>query len=236
MKPMSVRSFGRTETGKRRHLNEDAILIRDEIGLWAVADGLGGHSAGDYASNLIVERLRMLPFNGDPCLFIDAIEDTLEGVNADLLRTARDRGCDLIGSTAVILFHHASMVFCGWVGDSRGYRFDTRRLQQITEDHVQDCRADLTHHGQTSGALTRAVGADPQLFMDWTVNKVRGDATYILCSDGINKEIDDRELDRECARALDPRELVCQLFAMALSRAARDNLSAIVVQFSGVAR
>ena len=98
-------SAGRTVTGKIRKHNEDVILVREEVGLWVVADGLGGHSAGDYASNLIVERLGALPRQGNVFDFIEAIEDSLVRINADLLETAATRGVDLIGSTVVILVH-----------------------------------------------------------------------------------------------------------------------------------
>ncbi|MCD9033569.1 serine/threonine-protein phosphatase [Luteimonas sp. Y-2-2-4F] len=232
-------AFGRTETGKVRRCNEDAILLRDDDGLWVVADGLGGHSAGDYASRLIVERLAAVPRPDDLCDFVDAIEDALEGVNADLLRIAAERRLDLIGSTVVLLVHDGDLALCGWVGDSRGYRFDGRGLRQITEDHVHGSKDDVTRYGAQPpprdapppGALTRAVGAQPQLFVDWTVAGHGGGATFVLCSDGINKEIGDGELDLECARATDPRALVTRLFDLALARAARDNVSAIAVRF-----
>lgn len=241
MTRLSVCASGRTDTGKVRRLNEDAILLREDVGLWVVADGLGGHSAGDYASRAIVERLRTLARHEDPCDFLDAIEDALEEVNADLLQVAADRRLDLIGSTVVVLFHHGDLAFCGWVGDSRGYRFDARRLRQITQDHVHGQKEDVTQYAGAAtspsapppGALTRAVGAQPLLLVDWTVSATRDGTVYVLCSDGINKEIGDEELDLECARARDPQGLVARLFDLALSRAARDNVSAIAVQFRG---
>jgi protein phosphatase len=238
MRAVFPRACGRTDPGKVRRCNEDAILLRDDAGLWAVADGLGGHSAGDYASGLIVERLAALRRPDDLCDFVDAIEDVLEDVNAELLRVAESRGGDLIGSTVVVLVHDGDVALCGWVGDSRGYCFDQRRLRQITVDHVHGARDDITHfagsqtQGQPpAGALTRAVGAQPLLFVDWTIAGSGDDTTFVLCTDGVNKEIGDEELDLECGRARDPQALVRRLFELALSRAARDNVSAIAVQF-----
>lgn len=233
------RSSGRTDPGKVRRCNEDAILLRDDAGLWVVADGLGGHSAGDYASGLIVERLAALHRPDDLCDFIDAIEDVLEDVNAELMRVAESRGGDLIGSTVVVLVDDGDVVLCGWVGDSRGYCFDRRRLRQITLDHVHGARDDVTRFAGAqpqapAGALTRAVGAQPQLFVDWTIADSAEGATFVLCSDGINKEIGDEELDLECRRARDPQALVRRLFELALGRAARDNVSAIAVQLGEV--
>lgn len=235
---VSAHSCGRTDPGKVRRCNEDAILLRDDAGLWVVADGLGGHSAGDYASGLIVERLAALRRPDDLCDFLDAIEDVLEGVNDELLRVAADRGGDLIGSTVVLLVRDGDVALCGWVGDSRGYCHDRRRLRQITVDHVHGAREDVTRfagaqaHAQPSpGALTRAVGAQPRLFVDWSIAASGRGTTFVLCSDGINKEIGDEELDLECARARDPQALVRRLFELALERAARDNVSAIAVRF-----
>lgn len=236
MRVLHPRSCGRTDPGKVRRCNEDAILVRDDAGLWVVADGLGGHSAGDYASGLIVERLAALPRPEALCDFVDAIEDLLEGVNEELLRLAEERGGDLIGSTVVILVHDGDVALCGWVGDSRGYCFDRRHLRQITSDHVHGAREDVTLFAGLApqappGALTRAVGAQAQLFVDWTIAAGGQGTTFLLCSDGVNKEIDDEELDLECGRARDPQALVRRLFELALSRAARDNVSAIAVQF-----
>jgi protein phosphatase len=149
-------SAGQTVTGKVRKHNEDAILVRDEVGLWVVADGLGGHSAGDYASSMIVERLAALPRNGSAFDFIETIEDTLVQINADLLQTASIRGVDLIGSTVVVLVHDSEFMLCGWVGDSRAYCFEDNRLRQITRDHVHGGEDDITHFGATAAPCRRA--------------------------------------------------------------------------------
>jgi len=229
-------SAGRTVTGKVRKHNEDAILVRDEVGLWVVADGLGGHSAGDYASQLIVERLSALPRQGSVFDFIESIEDALVRINAELLEAAATRGVDLIGSTVVVLVHDRDFMLCGWIGDSRAYCFENGRLQQITRDHVHGGDDDITHFGAApppqagSGVLTRAVGAEEQLFVDWVVAGNRPGTTFVLCSDGINKEIADAELDDECRRHPQPRDLVDRLFDVSMSRAGRDNISAVVVR------
>ena len=230
-------SAGRTVTGKVRKHNEDAILVRDEVGLWVVADGLGGHSAGDYASTMIVERLGALPRPGSAFDFIETIEDTLVQINADLLQTAATRGVDLIGSTVVVLVQDAEFMLCGWVGDSRAYCFEDGRLRQITRDHVHGGDDDITRFGAPaappqagSGVLTRAVGAEESLFVDWVVAGNRPGMTFVLCSDGINKEMSDAELDDECRRHPQPQDLVASLFDLAMSRAGRDNISAVVVR------
>jgi protein phosphatase len=227
-------SVGHTDTGKVRAHNEDAILVREDVGLWVVADGLGGHTAGDVASGMIVERLGALSRNGSVFDFVEAIEDTLVKVNIDLRRIARERSVDVIGSTVVVMVHDKDFVLCGWVGDSRAYCFDDGRLRQITRDHVHGQKDDVTQIGQAqpagAGVLTRAVGAEEALFVDWVVAGSRPGMAFVLCTDGINKELSDVELDNECRAHADPQILLARLFELSLNRAARDNISAVVVR------
>lgn len=233
------RSAGETTTGKVRKHNEDAILVRDDLGLWAVADGMGGYTAGEYASQLIVERLGALNRSGDVFDFIEAIEDALVRVNQELIDAAAGRGADIIGSTVVLLVHAQDYMLCGWVGDSRAYCFEADRLEQITTDHVVGVRrGDPTpFNGKGSSrseagarALTRAVGAESLLFVDWAVAGCRRGMQFVLCSDGLNKEVDDAEIEAECRRRRSAQELTAGLMGMAKSRAARDNVSAVTVR------
>jgi protein phosphatase len=234
---MKFQSAGRTDTGKVRRRNEDAILVREDAGLWVVADGLGGHAAGDYASGMIVERLAALPRDGSVFDFIESIEDTLSGINTDLRRTAQERGSDIIGSTVVVLVHDKDFMLCGWVGDSRGYCFEDGQLVQITRDHVYGVKDDVTQFAggpaqpqAGSGVLTRAIGAEESVFVDWVVAGNRPGTEFVLCSDGINKEMSDAEIDAACRRSAAPEAVLNEMFDIALGRAARDNVSAVVVR------
>jgi protein phosphatase len=230
-------SAGRTDTGKVRRRNEDSILVRDDAGLWVVADGLGGHSAGDYASGMIVERLAALPRDNDVFDFVEAVEDTLSGINTDLRRTAEARGVDIIGSTVVLLIHDKDFMLCGWVGDSRAYCAENGHLEQISRDHVYGVKEDVTQFGggpdhpqPNGGALTRAVGAEDALFVDWVVASNRPGTQFVLCSDGVNKEMTDDEIEASCRRNASPAAVLNEVFQVSLGRAARDNVSAVIVQ------
>jgi protein phosphatase len=231
-------SAGRTETGHVRRHNEDAILLADDLGLWVVADGLGGHSAGDVASSMIVEQLQALPRRSDVVDFIDAIEDELLRVNQTLRSVAKERRVDAIASTVVVLVHTRDMVLCGWVGDSRAYCYEDGRLRQLTRDHVHGDRSDETRFGpaaaHAAGALTRAVGAEDRLYVDWTVIPRRAGMRFVLCSDGINKELSDAEIEACCQRFTDPGPLLASLVDGALARAGRDNVSAVVVRLDAI--
>ncbi len=237
MKKKQLASAGRTDIGKVRKRNEDAILLRDDLGLWAVADGLGGHSAGDYASSMIVERLGALTRPADDLDFAELIEDTLCQINVDLSRTASDRSVDLIGSTVVVLIETPAYMLCGWVGDSRVYCFEDGRLRQITRDHAQGAERFPGWSGNPAtqpqagfGALTRAIGTGKDLYIDWVVAPNRPGVQFLLCSDGINKEISDAELDTEFGREHAPQAILDDLFELALSRGGHDNVSAIVLR------
>ncbi|HET6433621.1 PP2C family serine/threonine-protein phosphatase [Dyella sp.] len=230
-------SAGLTVTGKVRRHNEDAILVRDDLGLWVVADGMGGHSAGDYASALIVDRLGALDRSGSVFDFIEAIEDALVQVNTDLIHTANVRGVDIIGSTVVLLVHHKDFMLCGWVGDSRAYCMERGTLEQISADHVHGMKDDVTQFGGQpappqpgAGVLTRAIGAEEQLFVDWVIAGCRPGMQFVLCSDGVNKEMSDAELEAQCRRAEPPQAVLDSVLGVALGRAARDNISAVVVR------
>lgn len=231
------RSAGRTEIGKVRRRNEDAILVRDEAGLWAVADGLGGHAAGDHASNLVVERLATLPRTGSVFDFIETIEDTLADVNAELRRTARERGADLIASTVVLLVHDEAFMLCGWVGDSRAYCCQDGRLAQLTRDHLYGAGDDDAQWGGGAtqpqpggGVLTRAVGAEDALFVDWVVADSRAGSQFVLCSDGLNKEMSDAEIEAACLRQASPGGVLDDIFRTVLAGAARDNISVVALR------
>jgi protein phosphatase len=226
-------SAGRTAQGNVRRQNEDAILVRDDLGLWAVADGLGGHSAGDVASRLVVERLGALRRGGDLADFVEAIDAQLHQVNEELRALARGRRVDVIASTVVVLVHDVEFLLCGWVGDSRAYGFEDGRLRLLTRDHVAGEKDEVTRIGHApagGGVLTRAVGADEHLYMDWMVAGRRPGQQYLLCSDGINKEISDDEIAAHCRRDAEPSGLVARLFDTALGRAGRDNVSAVALR------
>ncbi|UZW58405.1 PP2C family protein-serine/threonine phosphatase [Lysobacter enzymogenes] len=230
-------SDGLSDRGKLRDRNEDAILVREDLGLWAVADGLGGHSAGDYASRAVIERLDALQRPHDLVEFIEAIEDALRAVNQELRELAQTRQVDIIASTVVLLVGAEDLAVCGWVGDSRAYGFDGARLAQLTRDHVAsyDEDEDPSAPGapMAGGALTRAIGADDELFVDWAVIARRPGQTFVLCSDGINKEMSDEEIAAECRRHGEPGALARRLLDTALARAGRDNISVVTVRRGG---
>ena len=170
--PLQWHSSALSSVGKRRKLNEDAYLERPDIGLWAVADGMGGHSAGDVASQVAVEALSELSMCDNLEAFTANITKCLHEVNANLLGMAEKLGPDqIIGSTVVVMLAVGERCAAMWAGDSRLYRYRDSMLSQITHDH--SLSAELSRQGvygdeELTGAasdniVTRALGAGPEL-------------------------------------------------------------------------
>lgn len=234
--PLRWNSRGITNVGTVRKNNEDAFLHRPDLGVWAVADGMGGHAAGDVASGMVVEQLAQLPQNGSLNELIDAAEDRLLEVNRKLLTLALDQKEHTIGSTAVVLVARGRLAACLWAGDSRLYRIRGKQIEQLSQDHamVEDLiasgmlsREEAAGHPQAN-RITRAIGAMPGLFVDIELFAPKADDIYLLCSDGLYKEMSDEDI----ARTLKGDEqAVDKLIELALARHARDNVTVVAVKF-----
>lgn len=222
----------RTHPGLRRKLNEDALLCQPDKALWAVADGMGGHEAGEIASGMIVDALGGLEDASG-----EQAATTLEQVNTALVRLAADQYQErTIGSTAVVLSIKAGTYSCLWVGDSRGYLLRNGALRQLTRDHslVQDLvdagmleAAEAESH-PNANVVTRAVGAAHQLSVDTVRDVVLPGDLFLLASDGLTKVVSSEEL---CALmkqdGLD--SIADSLIETTLARGAPDNVTIILV-------
>jgi serine/threonine protein phosphatase PrpC len=233
-------SSSRTDVGMVRQHNEDACLDRPEAGLWAVADGMGGHSAGDVASAMIVQRLQALDPTQPLSRLVDQAEEILAAVNAELRQLAANREAATIGSTVVALIAHDAHAVCLWAGDSRAYRLRDGVLEQVTQDHA--LVADLVDRGvlsaeqaanhPQSNLVTRAVGAGDTLKLDLEIMRLRPGDRFILCSDGLDKELRHEEIRELLARG-DGAGAANALVELALSRGSRDNVTVVAVQIDG---
>jgi protein phosphatase len=238
--PWAWRSAQHTHRGKHRRHNEDAVLSRTTAGLWAVADGMGGHQAGEVASQAITAALAGLALNGSLADRVDRVEDALLGVNDQLRIHALEQGVGAtVGSTVVALVSLADAGVVLWAGDSRLYRLRDGQLEQITRDH--NPVSDLLDAGTVTEAealaaetniITRAVGGQQRLFLDLALFDVAPDDTYLLCSDGLYRDV---SLD-ELAMLLSGAELGAvaeTLLQRALEGAALDNISLVVARPEG---
>lgn len=231
-------SFGMSVVGLRRKLNEDAILQRGEAGLWAVADGMGGHSAGDVASRLLVDTLAKIPPVDDLEFFSEQVASNLHVVNRKLLQLAKSRGSGhIIGSTIVLLLISGQQFEYLWAGDSRLYLYRQGKLEQLTLDHSLYNESISQGLSPQDGSLeqgrgniiTRAVGADSQLQLDCGQGEIEQGDLFILSSDGLDKELSHADIAQLCGNGT-VEEITRNLIKEAESRGGRDNISVIVIK------
>lgn len=231
-------SYARTDVGKVRKVNEDAVLDHGKHGLWVVADGMGGHAAGDVASSSIIESLKQFESSEDANNLVNEIEERLIDVNNDLLRQASERpDRQTMGSTVVVLLAFHQRIFALWAGDSRIYRLRNGQLNRITIDHskVQDLvdeglinEEEAEMHPEAN-VITRAIGASQSLYIDLDMHDVKAGDRYVLCSDGLYKEVMENEIGDLISQG-SPEEACNALVDLTLDRGSRDNVTVIVVQ------
>jgi len=228
----------RTDIGLVRSRNEDAFLAEPQRGLWAVADGMGGHAFGDVASGAVVEALAGLPAPGDLAGFVASARARLGEVNEMLRAEARARQVPVIGSTVVALLACGLDTACLWAGDSRIYLCRQGRLQQLTRDHSQlealrERGGDLAALAASPNMITRAVGAADTIEFDVATLRARDGDIFLLCSDGLSTPVEEQAIQAalapgDCARAAQ------ELVALALAAGGRDNITVVVVRVDDV--
>ena len=235
---MGVEAAAVSHVGKVRAVNEDACLSRPQQGLWAVADGMGGHARGDLASQALISALSTLQPNRDLDASCAAVADLIQFANDGLRQGTTESGASRQpGSTIVTLLLHATEAVVLWAGDSRAYRLRDACLEQLTRDHsyVQSLidegllsPEEAERHPMAS-VITRAVGIDPTLKLDRrSCSALPGDY-FLLCSDGLTRCCSDREL----AQALSSHSVeaaVQALLDLTLERGAPDNVTIVLVR------
>lgn len=238
-----ARSASRTDKGNVRQINEDSCLDLPAKGLWVVADGMGGHAAGDIASRMIVDSLRSVDRHESagsrPSQALDELEDALLEVNRRLYAKAQEGDAPaVIGSTVISLLAFPAHCVLVWAGDSRAYRLRAGQFTQLTQDHseVQDLitrgelRPEDAEAHESANVVTRAVGGTAELYVDVAMEELADGDRYLLCSDGLYKELSHPELAIHLATG-DAGEACDALVSGALAKAGGDNVTVIVVDF-----
>jgi serine/threonine protein phosphatase PrpC len=230
-------SSAASDVGTVRSLNEDSLLDRPDLGLWIVADGMGGHDAGDYASFLICDVLRRMEPPSSAAGFLGDVRAGLDRVNQDLRQQAAVAGEDtIIASTVVALLTFGQHFAVLWVGDSRAYLWRGGALRQLSHDHshVQELvdaglltQAEAEVHPQAN-IVTRAVGAHEYLAPDVVQGRILPDDVFVLCTDGLTRAIGEDVMTATLA-AEPVEQVAAALVARALENAARDNVTVVAV-------
>ncbi len=233
------RSSCRTDAGRVRKINEDAYLERHDLGLWLVADGMGGHEKGYEASRIIVDSLQDCPAPSDLEEFVGSVNKRLIWANRRVQETASQIGAfKLMGSTVVVLLAYKESCVCLWAGDSRAYLLRGSKLKQISRDHslVEQmiARGELNREEASrhpiANRITRVVGAQNELVLDERRFEPLDGDLVLLCTDGLNKELSDQEI-ASIVYAYECEEASQELLDLSLERGARDNVTLALIRF-----
>ncbi|CAH1660524.1 Serine/threonine phosphatase [Hyphomicrobiales bacterium] len=227
-----------SHTGKVRKANEDNYILRPENGLWAVADGMGGHENGALASATVVAALEEVGAARSAPELLAMLEGSVLKANADLNEQIRQRGGAPMGATLVCLLVHERNFACLWSGDSRIYLVRNGRIAQISRDHteVQDMvdRGLLTpeeaRRSPRRHVITHAIGVHEAPELDLENGEIVDGDAFLLCSDGLTEHVADTEILQAVAGG--GAQAACDaLLALTLERGARDNVTIVVVRY-----
>jgi PPM family protein phosphatase len=233
-----LRSGAATDVGRVRQSNEDRYLARDDVGLFAVADGVGGHQAGEVASQMSVETLEEAFEEPTTEGLVAAVREANQAV-WHLAQSASERRGMGTTLTAVALVQEdgEEHLAVANVGDSRAYLFQQGELTQLTEDHSlveelyrdgQITRQEAEVHPQRS-IITRALGMEPEIEVDsWQLLPYRGDR-ILLCSDGLTNEVSNERIESTLRRISDPQEVAQELVRQARANGGNDNITVVVI-------
>ncbi|MGC3997810.1 MAG: Stp1/IreP family PP2C-type Ser/Thr phosphatase [Anaeromyxobacter sp.] len=246
-----IEARGATDVGQRRDHNEDAFLVDRDLGLFIVADGMGGHAGGGTASRLAVETIQgsvRAARERDPAIFTSSagVEDT---ALADLLRVAVEEACARIfetaqgdpglagmGTTVTAALVDGRAAYIAHVGDSRCYLLRDGRIYQVSEDHslvneqlkAGAISAEEAKHSRFRNIITRSVGFEQQVQVDLMGLELQASDTLVICCDGLSNLVEDPEILREVeSGALD--EAPDRLIALANARGGDDNITVVLV-------
>jgi type VI secretion system protein ImpM len=224
-----IESGAATDVGTVREDNQDHLLLADDKRLWAVADGMGGHSNGEMASQMVVDALNGLEQTGSLNTAFQAITTALDAVNSDLRRGAVGIGAGgSSGSTVVALVIRGREWGVSWAGDSRAYIWRAELLLQLTHDHSAASEPSLEGILAPRGEITRAVGGHDELELEHVADLVAVGDRFLLCSDGLYVTLDEPALI-ECLRKPSAQEASDALIEAARKAGASDNITAVVV-------
>jgi serine/threonine protein phosphatase PrpC len=224
-------SEGATDTGRVRRSARMHPGSQCARGVWAVADGMGGYRDGDVASRMVCEGLQNLEGTTSLEGTIDAIRQAMSEVNAKLHQASiREHDPIISGSTVVIFLVQRTSCAVVWAGDSRVYRLRHKRLMQMTTDHTWASELNLQQPNEEADhAITRAVGGEDTLLLDVRRDRVRLGDRYLLCSDGLTRELTDERI-AELMAGEDLQQSAKALIDATLEAGARDNVTVLLIE------
>ncbi|HSA58537.1 MAG TPA: Stp1/IreP family PP2C-type Ser/Thr phosphatase [bacterium] len=247
---MKIECYGLTDVGKKREKNEDSLLVNADLGVFMVADGMGGHLGGEFASKIAVktveETLQKLLSDPESTIATDHVFDRSDP--GELLKYAirvasqriydeacRNTNLRGMGTTAVVLFLQDGKGFIAHVGDSRAYLIRDGAIRQLTADHslvAEQLRAgfitedELKHH-KFKNIITRSVGFQNEVEIDLLIRDLEVGDRFLLCSDGLTNLVEDTDLHKVVLKSA-PKEACRKLIDLANKRGGDDNVTVVI--------
>jgi protein phosphatase len=222
-----------------REINEDAVIARPDLGLFAVADGMGGHFRGDYASSRLVNGLAAAELSRHTGIACRQLRHRAGLINNELLEESSRQGGGVIGTTLVACLVRRRHLVLLWAGDSRAYLMRDGELYALTYDHSQiaEAKRKAAIDGlepsvwPSANFITRAVGVEEELVLDSRIMNIEAGDRLLLCSDGLTNELSDQDLAPMLGEtaATDAAPLLVE---KASGKGAKDNVSAVVVELT----
>jgi serine/threonine protein phosphatase PrpC len=233
--PFRIESAALTHQGRVRDQNQDSYCLRESDGLWAVADGMGGHEGGEWASARLAEELKAVELRGDLEEAGERVAGAVRAANQAIVAEAAERGRQM-GSTIVALVVQDRHYLVLWVGDSRAYLLRDGAFIQLSRDHTQVQEMvdrGLMRPEEASGhpmghILSRAVGVRGEIEVDRVEGEIRPGDVFLLCSDGLHSYVDEGEIARLLGRG-SPERALDALIALTLEAGAPDNVTGIAI-------
>ena len=231
-----------TNAGNVRDTNEDAFLNAPAAGIWAVADGMGGHDAGDVASRMVVAGLEGTRPSEHASVVVSQVRDSLEAANAQLFAMAgAGDETATIGTTVAVLVVHGDQYTCIWSGDSRVYRLRDLTLDQLTRDH-SELEYLVAEHGMSrqdarshtnANVINHAIGGAAELEIEMCFDSLKSRDRFLICSDGLTREVPGEEVALLLSRG-SCTEACQNLMQRALVGRAPDNVTVVTVDFEEI--
>lgn len=253
---MEVVAAGLSDVGLQREHNEDSFCVLEEFDLFVVADGMGGHKAGDVASKMATEAVATFfhstsaedstwPFHFDPHLSVDEnrLVTGIKVANKQIFEASnRDRAVHGMGTTIVgaLYSKERKRMFVAHVGDSRCYRIREQEILQLTRDHslLNDyllVMPDITQQQKDDlpkNVITRALGMQDSVAVDLVPDEPLPGDTYVLCSDGLSGMVTDEKICEAVSNAATPQEAATELIRRANANGGEDNVTVVVIRFA----
>ena len=233
---------GLTDTGRVRTRNEDSFCCVPDQNLWVVADGMGGHDAGDFASQTITQQATKFIQQSSLDASILLLEENLIHSNALIREKANKLGKNIsIGSTVTCLYAWKNMAFVLWAGDSRAYLFRDHKLLRLTEDHsyveelvrmgkIDQEQADIH---PASNVVLNAIGIDSDIRVDMEYYEIQDNDVFMLCSDGLYKDLSEQKITQILDNdQVSIEQLNLELVNAALDAAGSDNCTVVLIKAS----